>query len=611
MRRLMLSGLGLTLGFGTSAALAQSPPSRSASLGRPIAIVAGAPAAPQPAAEGPVEGYDPNEVGVTPAGLFSRSRPVTSTSQQVPFNSTMIPSVRPQGAVTGMPVPGGTFVPGQAYPTGVPGQAYPTGVPVGTPGFGSVIGSPPTGMPGWTTMQPVPMQMPSTTPLPGAKGPTGPSVTEMREGQPLPKPSPLVPGAAIMGAPSAVWPGAAAPAMDDPFFGGGCAGGHCGFERLQQLFGGGIFNPRPGPARYWASAEYLAWWTQNPNVPVLATTTIVPGQDGFIGQSGTIPVLGGTDTGSNPISGFRLGLGWWFNDCQTRGLDARFFILGANSDNGGVSSSTFPQLTRPFFNLNEGIQFGETVSFPGFADGAVVSDIQTSVWGAEVNYRQRLGRCDIFPCARLDGLIGFRYLSLKDQFNVNEAFIRTGTSVPTVGLPDVVAGLVQDQFRTENNFYGGQIGLTGEVRRGRWFIDTRATVAFGATTQAAEIYGAQNLVLANGGLIQSQGGLLTAPGANIGKHTQSKFAVMPEVGVNVGYHLTPHLRAFVGYNFLYLSSVLRAPDLVDTSLDVTRIPNFPLREGVTQLAGTPRPMPIMKATDWVAQGITFGLAYTW
>ena len=84
------------------------------------------------------------------------------------------------------------------------------------------------------------------------------------------------------------------------------------------------------------------------------------------------------------------------------------------------------------------------------------------------------------------------------------------------------------------------------------------------------------------------GGLLALPGANIGRYTQSKFAVVPEAGVKIGYHLTPNLRLAVGYNFLYLSSVLRPGDQIDTGLDVTRIPNFPLPGDYRPVAASAR-----------------------
>ena len=84
----------------------------------------------------------------------------------------------------------------------------------------------------------------------------------------------------------------------------------------------------------------------------------------------------------------------------------------------------------------------------------------------------------------------------------------------------------------------------------------------------------------------------------------------PVLGINLGYHITPHVRVFVGYNFLYLSSVLRAADTIDPFVDAGRVPNF-LNNPPPILPGTPRPAPQFRETDFWAQGINFGIQWTW
>jgi hypothetical protein len=49
--------------------------------------------------------------------------------------------------------------------------------------------------------------------------------------------------------------------------------------------------------------------------------------------------------------------------------------------------------------------------------------------------------------------------------------------------------LIDDMFAARNSFNGGQIGIRGELRWGGWFIDGRAKVAFGNTTQTVFING--------------------------------------------------------------------------------------------------------------------------
>ena len=81
--------------------------------------------------------------------------------------------------------------------------------------------------------------------------------------------------------------------------------------------------------------------------------------------------------------------------------------------------------------------------------------------------------------------------------------------------------------------------------------------------------------------------------------------------MNVGYDVTPHLRAFVGYNFLYVSSVVRPGDQVDRIIDPSRLPVPAALAGNLPPANTGRPLVPFKATDFWAQGINFGLKYTW
>jgi hypothetical protein len=211
------------------------------------------------------------------------------------------------------------------------------------------------------------------------------------------------------------------------------------------------------------------------------------------------------------------------------------------------------------------------------------------------------------PCSRLDLLVGFRYLDLDERLDLAEAFARTPDSNPGVGVP-AVSGVVTDQFHTQNRFYGGQVGFDWEARFGRWFTDVKGKLAIGAMHSSVTIAGAQQVTFADGSRQTFPGGLLALPG-NIGTFSDTKFALVPEATVALGYHVTPRLRATVGYNLLYVSHVLRPGDQIDPGLDVTRIPNFPV-PGATPLPVV-RPAPTLRGSDYWVQGITLGLQYTW
>ena len=87
--------------------------------------------------------------------------------------------------------------------------------------------------------------------------------------------------------------------------------------------------------------------------------------------------------------------------------------------------------------------------------------------------------------------------------------------------------------------------------------------------------------------------------------------MLPEAGVTLGVNLTPHLRLGVGYNIMYLNTVVRPGGQIDTGLDVTRIPNFPLNPAPAQ-SSIVRPTALpLRDTDLFIQGVNFQLQWTW
>src|SRR5205807_7351190 len=91
----------------------------------------------------------------------------------------------------------------------------------------------------------------------------------------------------------------------------------------------------------------------------------------------------------------------------------------------------------------------------------------TDLWGAEINYRRLLcSDCDW----SVSGLAGFRYLNLREGLSITENVV-SAKAVPNDVLGIFTPGnqiVVSDRFRTQNHFFGGQLGAEGEYRSGRW-----------------------------------------------------------------------------------------------------------------------------------------------
>jgi hypothetical protein len=455
-------------------------------------------------------------------------------------------------------------------------------------------------------------------PQPGAAPPVGqpqpipnPMVTELRDqnGQPIPLattpgyilPPPLTsnPGCGPMTVSPAA-PGIAALGLEDPYLGGSNALFPRAGRMRSAIFGA------PMAGRFSLGAEYLLWFAKAQVAPTLFTTSS-PQFNGILGQGDTRSLFGDQSIGSTHQNGGRFSASYLFAN-QNWGVDGNVWFLGNSNGSYFLGSDTDALIGRPFTSANTGQQFSQLTAFPGLASGSARIDFDTNIWGAEVNLKRALA-CT--PCSRLDLLVGYKNLNLSETLSITENFQRSANSPTSIGVPSAVAGTVRDTFRTENHFDGVNMGLRGELRRGRWYLDGKASVALGQVYQQVSIEGSQTILHDTGAVTRTNGGLLALPGANIGQYTQAKFGVLPEAGLTVGVYLTPHLKVGVGYNFMYLNSVVRPSGQIDNTIDVTRIPNFPLNPApAANPLVRPSALPL-RDTDFFVQGLTFQLQWTW
>jgi hypothetical protein len=356
---------------------------------------------------------------------------------------------------------------------------------------------------------------------------------------------------------------------------------------------------------FYVSAEYLYWWTKHDHVPVLVTTGDPNSADpndrfGFLGQPSTQVLFGGDGINGGGTSGFRVTTGCWLDMYQEEGLEVSGFLLGGQGTHFRASSADFPVLARPFLAANSNTEFSQLVAFPGIATGNVSIDTVSQLWGIEANLR-----CNLFCCCdrRIDLFGGFRYLDLVESINIVEN-IQGSASAP--GSFANTQALVFDRFATHNSFYGGQIGLDSEWRWGRWFLDVKGKLGIGGTTSEITINGGQTFFNPDGSIRSAVPGGLLALNSNSGKFHKDHFSFVPEITMNLGYQLTDNIRVFAGYNFLYWTGVIRPGDQIDRSLDVNRIPNFPV---AAPPLNTIHPTVPFKTTDFWATGVNVGIEF--
>jgi hypothetical protein len=344
---------------------------------------------------------------------------------------------------------------------------------------------------------------------------------------------------------------------------------------------------------FWADVEFLAWWVKRGPlaVPVVTTGNLADPHPGALGQPGTT-VLSPSSLDYGTLPGGRLTLGGWFDPEGTFGADVSVFALGQESKHFGVFSNSAgtPALFVPLFLPDKGRETGFPLAVPGTFAGGFAAASNTRLWGAEVNGLMSLLRDRTNSLALL---AGFRYLDLRENLN----FYATSEFLP---LQEHLT--LQDSFATHNQFYGAQVGLRGHYDFAPFFVQGEVKVALGPVCESVSINGASVMTAPGAAPVTTAGGIFAQP-TNSGKRSRTDFAVVPQIGFQVGTQVSSHVRVFVGYDFLYWSEVARPGEQIDRNVNSTQLLGG-------KLAGTAAPEPLFKSTDFWAQGITFGLELT-
>ena len=399
----------------------------------------------------------------------------------------------------------------------------------------------------------------------------------------------------------------------------------CGF----QCGGGCGIGPCCGPwGRVFVRAEYLALWSKGMDIPALVTTSdpgTAPGSAGVLGLNSTDVLYGSEDILDDGHSGFRIRFGAFWDPCRRFGWEAEYFGFGdesnhfeARSDGNGA-----PILARPFFNMNPRVggdgaldpparEDAELVAFPGVLSGVVSVDSQTTLDSAGGRFRWNFcckqiachGRC-VNPCggpprgfSRVDFVLGYRFLGLQDQLMIREDLTSLQANNP--GRFEIF-----DHFETDNEFHGAEFGFVWEGGWRRWTLEFLTKMAVGNVHQKVAINGGTTISPLTQPQQTFEGGLL-AQRSNIGKYSGDEFGLLNELGLTLGLHLTPRLRATVGYTFIYLTPVARAGDQIDLDVNPDLLP-----PEISPLQGPLRPQFAFEQTDYWADGINLGLDLRW
>ena len=167
------------------------------------------------------------------------------------------------------------------------------------------------------------------------------------------------------------------------------------------------------------------------------------------------------------------------------------------------------------------------------------------------------------------------------------------------GIIEFKKGLkgLEDHYRVEDAYYGGQVGLRGEARYGGWFVNLRGEVGLGGNVAHVRAFGSSLYQTPAERLVTPTG--LTVQASNTGTFDHTTLNMVSEAGLNVGYRVTDWLRIYAGYTFLLWDSPLRSGNQIDLVVN-TRAGTAPARQAI----------PFKEDLFW-AQGLNAGVEFAW
>jgi Putative beta barrel porin-7 (BBP7) len=358
-----------------------------------------------------------------------------------------------------------------------------------------------------------------------------------------------------------------------------------------------------GGHHVWVETDYLLWWLRKApiGVPLVTTGPFTDPVAGHLDDPLTQVLYGPGSIDSTATSGGRIRVGYWFQPAFGVEFAGMLFAPVHASQSFGSDANGSPILSRPV--VIAGAEHSYDIAYPGHWTGSFNADSTTHLDGLEMNFVGfAMGPRDL----SFEFLAGFRYARLGDQLDLNQSVNNQIGLLAFNRMVDPGANVtVLDQYRTTNQFYGGQFGVRGEWTDGPFSIALNGKLAVGVDEQTLTVNGSTQLRDATGATSSYVGGIL-ANAANIGQYRASRFTVMPEVGVTLGYWITPNWRLSVGYSALYWTDVLRAGNQIDRRVNPIYVPlDMTYAPGATVVR---QPPPMMRSDFW-AEGLLLGAEF--
>ncbi len=321
----------------------------------------------------------------------------------------------------------------------------------------------------------------------------------------------------------------------------------------------------PAASLLWVDTEYLLWSISHKSSPELITGSSLGtslNNAGVLGFPNTKSLVG-SNLGSSMRSGFKIGIGRWFDSSHELGFEIDYMGLPSQVERSRLTSDQSPILARPVFDSATGQEAASLIAYPNILSGNVTVSAAADQQFASGLFRERWMRG---PKSQLDVLFGPQYAGLNDSVSIDQF------SQYLTGQGPILAGTtkqISDHFQARNQFYGGLLGIEYRERIGLSVFSIRPGVAFGMNEAKVSIRGSTTNTVPGAGSAEFEGGLL-AQTTNIGTYTDRKLVAIPELTVRLQTQLYTNWQFNVGYNLHYWSNAVRSGSQIDR-----RVSQFP------------------------------------
>lgn len=385
----------------------------------------------------------------------------------------------------------------------------------------------------------------------------------------------------------------------------------------------------PAAPRFYAGAEYLFWWMKSAPLPlpIISSGPLNTDIEGLLSSTASSTYIlygspwpygiGGFNKQNFPaFSGTRLTLGGYLDNDQRIGIEGSAFLFEHQGAGFNIASDSagYPRLhllakNAVYYAAGNGfVPAGLEDALPVSVEKAITGHVEITnslrLWGAG-----GLGSFTFYrgDSLELTALGGFRYLDLYEAFDLSLTLNGIGSDVNSAGFTNNYSGqygTLSDHFQTRNQFYGGTLGLRSRFNSGSWSIDATARVSMGSNHDVLNVAGYftdANYPVAGQANAGAQG--FYAQPANSGRTAKNVYSVVPEAQVKINYAFTSWLRASVGYEYLYMTNVIRPADQIDRNVPVGQ--TFQQNSAISTIY----PAKLFNLRDFYANGLNFSLEF--